>query len=120
MRVSRCEHLIRTRNTHEEHEPGPTDTPPSRVWLDSGRKREGFPVNALCLHALVEPQVCHADTEPGNQTRGSGEAGEPSKDGTRTTPERHIGKERKARADPDSNVGQPRTRCATEDLRGTA
>jgi hypothetical protein len=93
------------RNTHDEHEPGPTDTPPPSKWLPSGGEWERIPVDALCFHSLIEPEICHSDAEPGDQTSGSREVGEPGKDDTGTAPERHVGEERKARADSDGDVG---------------
>ena len=93
------------KNTHDEYEPGPTDTPPSGKWLHSGGKWERFPVDVLRFQSLVEPEIYHSDTEPGDQTSGSGEIGEPGKNDTGAVPERHVGEERKGRAGSDSNVG---------------
>ena len=84
-RRSRCQSLrslqARTRDTHEEDERSPADTPPSREWLYSWREREHLlPVNALCFQPLVEPKICHSDAKPGDHTSGSAEAGKPGKD----------------------------------------
>jgi hypothetical protein len=110
----------RLRNTHDEHEPRPTDTPPPGKWLPSWGEWERFPVDALCLQSLVEPEIYHSNTEPGDQTSGSREVGEPGKDDTGAAPERHVGEERKARADSDGDVRQSRTRCTTKHLWSTA
>ena len=111
----------RKRETHEEDERGPTHTPPCCEWLYSGCEREErFPVDTLCFHPLVEPEICHPDTEPGDETSGSAEAGEPFKGLGGAVIDRQVGEECKARADSDGNMGQPRARCATEDLWSTA
>lgn len=105
-----------TRDTHEEDKRRPTDTPPPRERLQPRGEREILPFNTLCFHTLVEPEVRHSDTEPGDQSRGSGEVGEPGKGNARTAPERHISEEGKASRDSDGHVGQPRARRATEEL----
>ena len=95
----------RTRDTYEEDERSPTDTPPCREWLYSGRERERFPVDSLCFHPLVEPEICHSDAEPGDQTSSGGEAGEPAKDFVGIVLDRQVSKECKARAESDGNMG---------------
>ena len=79
------------RDTHEGDEGSSTDTPPRRGGLYSGRERERLPVDALCFHPLVEPEICHSDTEPGDQTSSSGEAGEPAKDFIGIVLDRQVG-----------------------------
>ena len=91
--------------THEEDERRPTNTPPRREWLYSWRERERLSVDTLFFHPLVEPEVCHSDTEPGDQTSGSTEAGEPGKDFVETVLNRQVGEECKARAESDGNMG---------------
>ena len=108
------------RDTHEEDKRGPTNTPPCREWLYSGSKRKFSPVDTLCFHPLVEPEICHSDTEPGDQTSGSAEAGKPAKNSVGTAPDRQVGEECKARAESDGDMGQARARCATEYLWSTA
>ena len=110
----------RLRNTHDEYEARPTDTPPCGKWLHSGGKRKRFPVDALYFHSLIESEIYHSNTEPGDQTSSSGEVGEPGKNGTGAVPERHVGEDCKARADSDGDVGQSGTRCTSEDIWSTA
>ena len=113
--------LARNRgDTHEEAETGSTDTPPGRKRLYSRRKWERSPVEPLCFQALVEPEVGHADTEPGDQSGSRREVGEPQKDLAGTFLNRKVGEQGKARAERDGDVGQPRTRRATKDLWRTA
>ena len=83
----------RTGDTHEEDERGPTHTPPCCEWLYSGRERELLPVDALCFRPLVEPKICHSDTEPGDKTRSSAEAGEPAKDFVGIVRNHQVGEE---------------------------
>lgn len=73
-----------------------------------------MPTNVLYFHAFVEPEVGNSDTEPGNQTGGSSEVGEPGKDNAGTVPKRHVGKECKASAGSNSDMGQSRARRPTE------
>jgi hypothetical protein len=108
------------RDTHEEDKGGPTDTPPCREWLYSGRERERSPVDTLCFHPLVESEICHSDTEPGDQTSSSAKAGEPAKHSVGTALDRQVGEECKERAESDGDMRQARARCATEDPWSTA
>lgn len=108
------------RDTHQEYECGPAGTPPSGEWLHPGGERERFPVDTLHFHTLVEPEIGHSDTKPGDETCGSGEVGKPGKDDTGTFADRHVREEGKTRADANSDVGQPGARCATKYFRGTA
>jgi hypothetical protein len=107
------------RDTHKENKGGPTNTPPCHEWLYSGHERERLPIDALYFHPLVEPEIYHSDTEPGDQSRCSAEAGEPGKDFIGTALDHQVGEECKARGEPDSNIGQVRARCTTEDLWST-
>ena len=107
----------RQRKTYEEDECRPTDTPPSCEWLHSRGKRKRLPVDSLCFHALVKPEVGYSNAEPCDQPSSGGKVGEPGKDSAGgTVPERHVSEERKARTDSDGDVRHPRARCAHEDL----
>ena len=74
----------------------------------------------MCFQPLVEPEICHTDTEPGDQPGGSAKLGEPGKDLVGPVLDRQVGEECKARASCDGDMGQPGVRCTTENLWSTA
>jgi hypothetical protein len=88
----------------------------SREWLESRGERQRFSVEALCLHAFVESNVCEADSEPGHQTCDGGHVGEPTKYTTRSRRARHVSEQHEQRTENDGNVRKSTARCLQEDL----